>query len=543
MNNQESFNQSPLQNQAPSNFYPPYSNLPKPPFEMQKSDFVFAFLAIFASVITTVIGIFDGFALGYMLSTVFMTLLFFVYSLNRGKVGLFSVLCTVLSLACSSSFIITGNGTVRFCAVVLCFWLLLTSFDSNTGDRVRGNFGTLAVFYRAGCSLTNIDITLKALFSSSDGNKKSVGKALIGIACSIPALIIIVPLLINSDDAFKGMMSKIFGNSIAALAKITLGILASIFVISYGFSVKKSRTDSPAKKEFNIIENIYVISFLSAICVCYLLYLFSQLAYFFGAFSGFLPQNYSYADYARKGFFEMCIIAIINLCLVLLTLLFANHKGGIIKAITTFISAFTLLIIATALSKMVLYISNYGMTVLRIGTSAFMLFLTVLFVAVILKIYLAKINVVKTALLSAGVIVFILGAVNINSVCAEYNYSRFITGKTHSIDVEAYTSLGDEGIPYLTKLACVKNADIANEAKGYLAEAYVYKYFDCRENVTDFTVKSLKKHQKSSGFAGYSIPKQRAYDALYELAENNEDFGEWCYDYFYADKYEATEMW
>ena len=268
-----------------------------------------------------------------------------------------------------------------------------------------------------------------------------------------------------------------------------------------------------------------------------MLYLFSQLAYFFSAFKGFLPEgDITYAQYARKGFFEMCVIAVINLLIVFLALLLAKKENGkvchTIKAIATFISVFTLIIIATAISKMVLYIGTYGMTVLRITTSSFMLFLSIVFISVILRIYINKVNIVKTALITAGVILLLLGTVNVNSVCARYNYESYKAERLEKIDVQQLYELGYEGIPYIAKLASAKDLDVANEAQNYLAKAYLYDYFDNMEDAVYFTVDDLKANEKNKDFAHFTIPKMTAYNCLYEYIENNPLFSTTCQNYF-----------
>lgn len=393
----------------------------------------------------------------------------------------------------------------------------------------------------------NIGVSLKSLFTSGNGDKKTVGKALVGILCAVPMLIIVVPLLIKSDDAFSGMMSSIFtgsGNVFVTVLKAVFGAIISMFVISYGFSLKAGRISKVKEGKFAGIENVYLISFLSAIAVCYLLYLFSQLAYFFSAFKGFLPNDtITYSEYARKGFFEMCIIAVINISVVLFSIMLAKKQGGKVclglKAIATFISVFTLIIIATAISKMVLYISEYGMTVLRITTSAFMIFLGIVFIAIILRIYINKINIVKTALIAAGCIVLILGTVNVNAVSAKYNYNAYKSGQLKkSIDVQSFYNLGDEGIPYVVRLACGKDKDAAKEAQRYLAEAYLYDYFDDMQYARNFTIDDLKEKQKDKGFSYFSIPKATTYNELYKFIESNPQFAERCHSYFDNSEYE-----
>ena len=508
---------------------------PKPLFELKKGDTVFAVCALVASIFTAIFGIFGGFAFGYLLSIALMTALFCIYFATGGKASVLPVICGLLSLANSAVFICTTNSSVRFFGVLISFLLGLVCFDGMTNGATAGNRQTMGIFYSAASTMGNIGVSLKSLFTGGNGDKKAVGKALVGLLCAVPVLIIVVPLLISSDDAFSGMMSNIFsgaGNTFTTILKAIFGAIVSMFVISYGFSLKSGRVSKTKDSKFAGIENVYIISFLSAIGVCYLLYLFSQLAYFFSAFKGFLPNDdITYSQYARKGFFEMCVIAVINLCLVFFSILLAKKQNGKvchgIKAIATFIAVFTLIIIATAISKMVLYIDAYGMTVLRVTTSAFMLFLGIVFIAVILRIYINKINIVKTALIAAGCIVLILGTANVNAVCARYNYKAYKSGKL-DIDIEALYDLGDEGIPYVVRLACSKDKEIAKEAQEYLSKAYMRDYFDDMYYAEDFGVKELKQNQKHKGFSYFSLPKATAYDELYKFIESNPDFSYYC---------------
>ncbi len=509
---------------------------PKPLFELKKGDTAFAVCALVASIFTSIFGIFGGFAFGYLLSIALMTALFCIYFAKGGKVSVMPVICGLLSLANSAVFICTTNSSVRFFGVVVSFLLGLVCFDGMTNGATAGNRQTAGIFYSAASTVGNIGVSLKSLFTGGDGDKKAVGKALVGLLCAVPVLIIVVPLLISSDDAFSGMLSNIFsssGNAFLTVLKAVFGAVISMFVISYGISLKFVRVSKMKDSKFAGIENVYIISFLSAIGVCYLLYLFSQLAYFFSAFKGFLPNDdITYSQYARKGFFEMCVIAVINLCLVFFSILLAKKQNGKvchgIKAIATFISVFTLIIIATAISKMALYIDAYGMTVLRVTTSAFMLFLGIVFIAVILRIYINKINIVKTALIAAGCIVLMLGTANVNAVCAKYNYEAYKSKELKTVDIEALYDLGDEGIPYVVRLACSDNKDDAYEAQEYLLKAYMSDYFDDMYYAEGFGVEELKQNQKHKGFSHFSIPKSRAYSELYKFIESNPEFDDYC---------------
>lgn len=494
-------------------------------FALTKRDTVFAGCALAATLFLSLFGLFSGFSLGYLTASVLMFLLFAVYFARGAKWHVTPVICGVLSLANGAIFVCTGNGSVRFFGVIVGFLLSLVCFDGLVNGAAKGNRETFGIFYAAASSLGKARLAVKSLLTGDGNEKKNLGKALIGLLCAVPVIVVVVPLLISSDDAFRGMMNNIFGDTFEFFIKSVFGVLLFPFVIAYGFSLRTHRTAELKESRFAGLENTYIVSFLSAIGVFYVMYLFSQLAYFFSAFKGFLPNGeITYATYARKGFFEMCTIAVINLAIVFAALLLAKKENGKvchgIKAVTTFICTFTLIIIATAISKMVLYIGAYGMTVLRLTTSAFMLFLSVVFISVILRIYVKRINIFKTALVAASCVILLLGVMNVNAVCAKYNYERYaVGGKT--VDVSGMYKLGYEGVPYIVKLAESEDSVVANEAKQCLAEAYLYDYFNETEGESALTVDVLKAYRRDKDFERFSIPKEKAYESLYAYAESH----------------------
>lgn len=502
---------------------------PKNQFPLGKGDTAFAVCGVIVCVFAMVCGLFGGMALGYAATVVAMMALLGIYLGRGGQLTPLTAVSGLLAVSLSAVFVTTTNGSVRFFATVVGFLLALCCFHTLTVGKTAGNRQTAGIFITAAATMGNIGTGVKSLFSGENGEKKSIGKVLIGLACALPLLAVILPLLISSDYAFKGLMDTLFDNVAGTIAKTLLGVGLTFPLIGYAFSLKHRRVYSLGESRFGGIEGVYILSFLSVISVIYLLYLFSQLAYFFSAFRGFLPEgDITVAQYARKGFFEMCVIAVINLTLVVAAMLLAKKKDGKvshpIKAICSFISAFTLIIIATALSKMVLYIGSFGMTVLRLTTSAFMVFLAVVFLALILRIYVHRINVIKTALLTAGVILLTLGVCNVNTVCARYNYEAWKNGNLEEIDVAAMYELGDEGIPYVVKLAECDDQEIAYEAEMRLADAFVWDYFEYTGDLVTPELKDVKAMEENTGFSYYSIPRARAYRCLYGYFEDHPQF-------------------
>ncbi len=491
-------------------------------FPITKKDTFFAFLIAAATIVFTVLGLFGGFRIGYTVSSVLLFAVVTAYLWgNKTKITFFSLLCGILALASPAIFFITSNGSVRFWGFVANLLLSavwfgsLVNFGEFSGDlELVKNLFTQIFSEMFG----KLPKSIATLFSVKSDRKTGFGKVLLGIVLAIPVLFVIIPLLISSDAAFAGFVLKFFENLSATFFKAIFGLFIAPFMVSYCFALKFSQRREARPGGFNGIDNTIVVSFLSVISVCYLAYLFSQLAYFFSAFSGFLPEGYKFnlSTYARRGFFEMSVIAAINFVIIFLTLLLSRKKDEKIfmssRLVCLFISVFTLMIIATALSKMVLYIRELGMTRLRITTSAFMLFLAIVFISVILRLFIKKVKVLRVALVTAGCVLIALGTFNVNHVVAAYNYEAYKQGVLKEMDVEAIYKLGDEGVPYLLKLTEDDDATVSGRAHNYIDKMIWKKYY---ETELDYN-KHVINTKRYNSLEDYSISRAKAYEVLDE---------------------------
>ena len=203
-----------------------------------------------------------------------------------------------------------------------------------------------------------------------------------------------------------------------------------------------------------------------------------------------MPEAYSYASYARKGFFELCIIAIINLCVITVMNLFLKRKEDgtasvAMKVYCTVLSGVTILMIVSALSKMVLYIREMGMTPLRIYTSWFMLVLAMLFVLIIVAQY-TKLRFGRAAFVGFTVLFAVLCFSNVDGMIAKYNVNAYQTGKLARVDFGVLERLGDAALVHVERLTDAKDEDVARQAK----EAYeeMQKASNRKDDVAYFSI-------------------------------------------------------
>ncbi len=495
------------------------NNLSNSKFDINTKDVVFSIIFIVCSIIMSSFGIFGGFRAGFTVATLMLSAAVTIYFKTKEvKTDVYSFLCCLLSLGLTVNFSITSNSSVRVWSFVLLTLMLLIWFTSLISKKsATDDLGIIKEIFSPifGLTLPNLPNAVSSLIMRR--KNKIFGKIIGGIIPAIPVLIVIIPLLMSSDEAFSGMISLAFENIVLSIFKLILGIIISIFLIAYCFSLKKKKPPQIKNSTFRGLESTAIISFLSVISICYLSYLFSQLAYFFSAFSGFLPKDYKFSlsAYARRGFFEMSVIAAINFIIIFAVLLLSGKKNGKINVLSrilcTFIGVFTLVIITTALSKMFLYIKCFGMTELRITTSVFMIFLAVVFITLMIRLYIPPIKVLKTGFIAAAISLIILGTVNVNNVIAEYNYSAYKSGVLKEIDVSTIYNLGDEGVPYLVKLLNDKNEDVAHLSKLSLSYS-LENYYETEYNYEFNKLEISEKRYKNIG--EFSFSRNQAYKAL-----------------------------
>lgn len=492
--------------------------------QREKTVFAFVFLALSFMIVS--LGFFGGMRLGLTVSLFAVFVAATVYFRGFPRITFFGAAMGIFAVLTSAVFAlhtdVYGNF-IAFNTVIWCSSVYLIEIS-----------GTARFF--SGCWLYIIDI-LRVIFVNpfryignafrvtvpplSDKSKKTAGYAIAGVVLALIFLPVIVPLLISADVAFSSLMERIFGDVGEIIAEIILSLLLFPLVMSLFFGLR-SGADTPKKKpdpdDVNKLKRLEPIMFnvlLSAISVFYLIYLFSQLAYFFNAFSGILPESYdfTYADYARRGFFEMTAIAAINLFLIFVSNAFSKENGRnvYLKAVSVFICVFTEIIAATSLSKMVMYINAYGLTKLRIITSIFTVFIFLVVIFAALKIIVRRFSYMKAVILTAVILNAATALVGIDRTVAAYNTEAYFSGKLEKVDVYTISQLGDAGVPYLVRLAYAEDETVAKNARSWInGKDHLY----LEKNADGSFVKKPQKFLR-----GYNATYEAAANAIFENSE------------------------
>lgn len=214
-----------------------------------------------------------------------------------------------------------------------------------------------------------------------------VRNVFLGALISIPFLRIIIALLANADLLFDSLTNKflhtIFSADIISIAFLILfGFIACYCIICA--SVTETRYEGGYT--FKKADASIAATFMTILCTVYGIFCVIQIVYLFADGLFVLPDGFTYAEYARRGFFELLAVAIINVVLMVLCRSFFQ-ENRVLKLAVTFMTGCTYIMIASAAYRMLLYIDAYHLTFLRVFVLLSLLIIALILTGVIIAQY------------------------------------------------------------------------------------------------------------------------------------------------------------
>lgn len=417
------------------------------------------------------------------------------------------LLLSVLSFSLNSAFIF-----YKYVICIVLFMIFASTYSENSPDSTNGY---MQIFKTIQISISGLFSNLKDAFKSfipkENGNKSNKTKKLkevaIGIAVALPLCVISTVLLVLSDDAFSSLLNKLLlnvelsFNFASVVPSLLMSAILFPFVASFSFSIKNSKNKNKDKNLKNKMQKVaptVVKTIMVLLLAIYFVYLFSQLAYFFSAFKNILPENYrfTYSEYARKGFFETTVLAILNLSVMAFSLIFTTRNGKkvdkTVKILSCIMCGFTALFVVTSISKIAMYVNRYGLTERRFAAAVFDLMLILCIVLFVVHLFAPKVPYAKILIVSCMLVVSLIFFISPAKIIAIYNTEQYLNDNIKTIDIDHLDSLGADAVVQLEKLALKpkKPNDLISyqyqaDAKRKLANAFYgkeYVYYNSDEN-------------------------------------------------------------
>ncbi|MDF1497722.1 MAG: DUF4173 domain-containing protein [Patescibacteria group bacterium] len=357
-------------------------------------------------------------------------------------------------------------------------------------------------------------------------NDKRLGSILLGIGISIPFLLIFLSLFTSADQLFAKSFSNVFETAETAnlAVKIVRDFIVGAFFLSSGFLMlarMNKRIEDNAYKMWDWLNQTALATFLVMLNLLFMIFVGFQAAYFFGGEALVKAQGLTYADYAVSGFFELLFVAGLVFGITWFIYRGTEMRNRLSGLLSVVLIAQTGVIIVSAMSRLLLYIDTYGLTLSRFW-AAFCITLIGLVLLASAVGTIAKVSYAKMAkliflgslMLTSLVLIF-----NIEGFIAKYNIERYFNGETKVMDVHyLFDDLSIDAIP---QILVIDQYDWYKEFGDSKDNPFVFltsRFGVMNEeiNIFDFNYR-LIKNDIDQRFLGASISHYKALGKLWEL--------------------------
>lgn len=471
---------------------------------MQKKDLLWLFIFSSLMGVLFVVLFFDINFVGinyfiYALSFI-LILLYFFRKNEKFNIKLFIIMSTII-LMLSSIYFRSSFDLFKFFNFLLIPILFAYLGYISLVKKSSKNF-IIDIISQLFVSIEFIDKFLKKLIDiislKLNINKNSKIKGIIiGLLICIIIAIIIIPLMINADFVFKYFIknfSKIFEdlNPLNMFSKIFISLLVASYFFAFVCHIFKNNNVKPienlVKEQNQIIENKEK-DFIISETICNTILMFLNLLFLFFSIIQFnylflknvdtLPLDFTYAQYARSGFFQMLALTIINFLIIMIVrfLILKNKalKYKATKILLTIITFSNFVMISSAFYRMFLYESTYGYTRLRLLVYLFLILETILMTLVLYGIWKVNFNIIRNGIIVTMVFYLIINFINIDGYIAKKNIDRYY--ETGKLDIHYIVwNLSDDSLHQISRLINDESLEIRTEVNKRFSKDNRTKY-------------------------------------------------------------------
>lgn len=310
------------------------------------------------------------------------------------------MILAALSTAFTAQWQIHGLNHLLVLGAMLVF-IIISYVDMQGKDFIQW----FRYFILLGCEtlVSSVQCLAHLRYWRENPEKKSsnIKYVIIGVLCGLPLTCVILLLLISADDVFASMLEQVlqldwFGQCILIFL-VFLIAFCGFYGLAYG-GMKVSLRQIPKQEKKG--EPVVAITISSMVAVIYLMFCFVQIRYLFFGGIWELPEKFTYAEYARQGFFQLLFVSVLNYLMVLVAK-YRFKESKILRRLLLLISACTYVMMVSSFYRMLLYVKVYHLTFLRIVVLYFLVGLAVLFAFLIGAMYSDKVKLLKWTSLTA----------------------------------------------------------------------------------------------------------------------------------------------
>ena len=310
---------------------------------------------------------------------------------NRVAVGPDALWLAVAALLIGSNFVARASTMLHLLDAIGLTIVLAVACLSLQGVALRGRHAWqyvraglesvvsagIGVFQLVGCDITWSELP-------RGGRLEHARAAALGGAIAFPLLVVFGGLFASADAMFHHAVAGLLNVDFGALVShtFTFGLLAAV-TAGYFRGALLRAPRGPLREIGGVsLRAVPVVTALILVDLLFVGFVVIQIRYLFGS-GGAQVVGLTYAEYARRGFFELVTVSALVLPVLLAgDWLLRNEPHGhqrVFRLVAAVLLGLLAIVMASALRRMRLYVAEYGLSEIRLYSTAFMLYLAAAF--------------------------------------------------------------------------------------------------------------------------------------------------------------------
>ena len=367
---------------------------------------------------------------------------------------------------------------------------------------------------------------------------------------AFPILLVFTLLLASADLIFAEYLQAIFSLRLLpevadrvwqiCLIIMVAWLLAGGFV--YALECRQTANDNRSLLEqaLDRIRQVSPLGFIESLTILttvnflFLTFVAVQFAYLFGSNRNISIDGYTFAEYARQGFFELVTTAVLSLTLVLglnwITRRDSKRHIHLFNALSSLLIGFVLIMLVSAFHRMRLYEQTFGYTELRLYVYVFMIWLGALLVWFTLTLWR------RPDRFAIGLVIAMIGflatlnLINPDAFIVRQNMVRY--EQTNDLDTHYLLRLSDDAVPELvtawgltlgdpqlmTSPMCMQSWDGRRDYTAYEQECQMTLSEILREDLA-FRLQLKNDSDKQNSWQSFHLSRWLAHRQLLQMIE------------------------
>ena len=360
--------------------------------------------------------------------------------------------------------------TVLNVLAVLALLTYLAFFYGNGRVTELGVLGAFLVPVRTGLHSSVLAVPLLAAALESHHitqRQRRLFPVLRGLLLALPLLFVFTLLLTSADLVFAQYVERLLTLDFLPNLDEVIGRTIIVSVAAWGLAGglvyalawrETAETDKSALENgVQTLPQQYGLGFgeaatmLALVNGLFLIFVAVQFTYLFGGERHLNLEGVTYAEYARRGFFELVVVAVLTLALVLalnwITRRSSKRQIRLFNSLSSGLALLVLVMLVSAWQRMELYETTFGYTELRLYVFAFMAWLAALLLWFLLTLWRSPHRFALGLMVAAMGYLTTLNLLNPDAFIVRQNLARY--AETGDLDAAYLTTLSADAVPEL----------------------------------------------------------------------------------------------